>query len=130
MAAEEINPVKADAFVEKLVGILNSGSLALMVSIGHRTGLFDTLAELEPSTSEEIAAEAGLNERYVREWLGAMVVGRIVEYDPGRKQYRLPPEHAAALTRSSGADNLAPFGQYMAVLGNVEDKIVECFRNG
>jgi 2-polyprenyl-3-methyl-5-hydroxy-6-metoxy-1,4-benzoquinol methylase len=126
----ELDPGKADAFVEKLVGILNNGSLALMVSIGHRTKLFDTLAELEPSTSGEVAAEAGLNERYVREWLGAMVVGQIVEYDPGSKLYRLPSEHAAALTRAAGADNLAPFGQYVAVLGNVEDKIVECFHNG
>jgi hypothetical protein len=25
----------------------------------------------------------GLNERYVREWLGAMVTGGIVEYDAG-----------------------------------------------
>jgi hypothetical protein len=32
------------------------------------------MAELPPSTSEEIARAAALDERYVREWLGGMVV--------------------------------------------------------
>ena len=61
---------KAEAFSEKMLSILNKGALALMLSIGHRTGLFDAMADLRPSTSAQIAATAGLNERYVREWLG------------------------------------------------------------
>jgi hypothetical protein len=60
---------------------MNAGSLMFMISIGHQTGLFDTLADLPPSTSAQIADAAGLDERYVREWLAAMVVGRILEYD-------------------------------------------------
>ena len=55
--------------------------LGLMISIGHRTGLFDTLADAPPLTSQELATRAGLNERYVREWLGAMATGRILGYD-------------------------------------------------
>jgi DNA-binding IclR family transcriptional regulator len=65
-----------------MVGILNGGMLALMTSIGRQTGLFETLATLPPSTGEEIAQATGLNERYVREWLGAMVTGGMVEYGP------------------------------------------------
>ena len=53
-----------------------------MISVGHRTGLFDTMRGAPPLTSSELAAKAGLNERYVREWLGAMVTGRVVEVDP------------------------------------------------
>jgi hypothetical protein len=48
-----------------------------MISLGHRTGLFDLLSALPPSSSLEIARAAGLHERYVREWLGAMVTGRV-----------------------------------------------------
>jgi ubiquinone/menaquinone biosynthesis C-methylase UbiE len=92
--------------------------------------LFDTLSKLPPATSEEIAQKAGLNERYVREWLGAMVTGRIVDYDPTTGKYDLPAEHAAFTTRPAGADNIAVFAQYISVLGNVEDEIVECFRKG
>lgn len=101
-----------------------------MISIGHRTGLFDTLAELPPSTSVRIAKSAGLNERYVREWLGAMVTGRLVDYDPAREVYHLPREHAACLTRSAVPNNIAAFTQYIPLLGRVEDEIVECFERG
>jgi hypothetical protein len=51
-----------------------------MISIGHQTGLYDTMATLAPSTSGQIATAAGLDERYVREWLGAMVTGRVVDH--------------------------------------------------
>ncbi|HEX6067612.1 MAG TPA: class I SAM-dependent methyltransferase [Nitrososphaera sp.] len=117
-------------FPERMLSILNDGMLCLMTSIGHRTGLFDTMSKMEPATSQEIARAAKLNERYVREWLGGMVTGRIVEYDPATGKYRLPPEHAAFLTRGAGIDNLAVFAQYVGLLGIVEDKIVECFRKG
>ncbi|MDQ4107112.1 MAG: methyltransferase domain-containing protein, partial [Actinomycetota bacterium] len=100
-----------------------------MTSIGHRTGLFDALDGLPPSTSDRIAEAAGLDERYVREWLGAMVVGGIVEHDSEAGTYELPPEHAAFLTRAA-PDNIAVFAQYIPLLGAVEDGIVECFRNG
>jgi SAM-dependent methyltransferase len=101
-----------------------------MVSIGHRTGLFDTMADLQPSTSERLAAAARLNERYVREWLGAMVTGGIVEYDGESGAYSLPPEHAGLLTRAASPNNLAVTAQFVSLLGSVEDRVLECFRNG
>jgi ubiquinone/menaquinone biosynthesis C-methylase UbiE len=88
------------------------------------------MRDAAPSSSAEIAARAGLNERYVREWLGAMVTGRIVNIDPARNRFSLPPEHAAFLTRAAGADNIGVFAQYIALLGSVEDEIVECFKKG
>ncbi len=121
---------KAEAFAGKVLTALNDGALCLMVSIGHRTGLFDVMSQSPPARSEEIAARAGLNERYVREWLGAMVTGRVVGFDPASVRYSLPAEHAAFLTRAAAADNMAVFGQYIAVLGSVEDEIVECFKKG
>ena len=130
MTTETIDQAKAGAFAGQMVGILNGSILGLMTSIGHRTGLFDKMAELPPSTSEQIAQATGLNERYVREWLGAMVTGRFMEYDPAGKTYRLPPEHAASITRAAGPNNLAAFMQFGALMGNVEDQIVDCFQKG
>ncbi|HYY66828.1 MAG TPA: hypothetical protein VE572_00625 [Nitrososphaeraceae archaeon] len=93
-----IDQSKAEAFAGRMLDILNSSTLGLMISIGHQTHLFDVLSKLpEPSTSAEIAKVANLNERYVRGWLGAMVTGKIVEYDPATSKYRLPPEHAPFL---------------------------------
>ncbi len=130
MESTALDTQKVEAFEEKMVTMLNLGGLALMTSIGHRTGLFDTMADLPPSTSHEIAEAAGLNERYVREWLGAMLMGGVVDYDPKTKTYVLPPEHAAFLTRSAAPNNLAAFAQYLPQLGSVEDQIVDCFKNG
>jgi ubiquinone/menaquinone biosynthesis C-methylase UbiE len=121
---------KAEAFADRMLNTLNEGALALMTSLGHRTRLFDVMSDLPPSTSEQIANAAELNERYVREWLGAMVAGRVVDYDPENKTYQLPPEHAAFLIRSAAPDNMAVFAQYIPLLGAVEDQIVECFKKG
>ena len=125
-----LDAAKEEAFAGRLLTALNDGALCLMISVGHRTGLFDSMRDLPPATSREIATKAGLNERYVREWLGAMVTGRIVEVDAATDRYWLPQEHAAFLSRAAGADNLAVFAQYIAVLGAVEDNIVECFHKG
>src|ERR1041385_3349717 len=81
MATVELDAPAAEAFAERMLGVVNGAMLTLTISIGHRTGLYDTLAELEPATSDEIAAAAGLRERYVREWLAAQLVGGIVEHD-------------------------------------------------
>jgi ubiquinone/menaquinone biosynthesis C-methylase UbiE len=121
---------RAEKFAGFLMDTLNKSSLSFMISIGHRSGLFDTMSEMGFSTSDEIATKAQLNSRYVREWLGAMVTGGIVEYSPGSKTFKLPAEHAAYLTRSAGADNIGVFMQYSAVLGEVEDEILQCFRKG
>ena len=129
-AGTDYDRQKADAFGARLLGTLNSGALCLMMSVGHRTGLFDVMSGAPPSTSEEIAFRAQLNERYVREWLGAMVTGGVVDVEPATLRFSLPAEHAAFLTHAAGADNMAAFTQYISVLGNVEDDIVECFRKG
>src|SRR3712207_4306063 len=130
MSITDFDQAKAEEFAERMVGVLNEGAIALMTSIGHRSGLFDAMVGLPPSTSEQIASAADLNERYVREWLGAMTVGGIVEHDPENGTYHLPQEHAAFLTRAASPDNIAAFAQYIPLLGSVEDGIVESFKNG
>lgn len=120
----------SEEFAGRLLEILNDGALALMISIGHRTGLFDTMAKLPPGTSEKIADTSGLNERYVREWLAAMTVGGIVDHNPTEMTFLLPPERAAWLIRSSGPDNLAIQAQYIGLMALVEDQIIDCFKQG
>lgn len=100
-----------DEFADRLLDMLNQGALSLMVSIGHRTGLFDSLAELDSPGCEQLAAHAGLDPRYVREWLGAMVTGGIVKYLPDTDEYALPGSHAALLTRSAGCHRLRHYVQ-------------------
>jgi SAM-dependent methyltransferase len=119
-----------EEFAERMVGTIDAASLAILLSIGHQTKLFDTLAELPPATSTQIADAAGLNERYVREWLGGVAAGRIVDYDPAAQTYSLPPHRAAVLTRAAGPDNLSRVAQFIPLLAEVEQKVIERFRVG
>jgi hypothetical protein len=125
-----LDQARIDAFGQKMVETLNHAGLALMISIGHRNGLFDVLSRLPAATSERIAVEADQNGRYVREWLGAMVTGGVVEYRPEDRTYHLPAEHAAWLTRASSPNNVAASMQWVAVLGHAEDHVIEAFRHG
>ena len=70
----------ADAFAGRLVELASNATTGLMISIGHRTHLFEALKE-RPATSIELAERAKLNERYVREWLGALATSGIVVLD-------------------------------------------------
>lgn len=124
------DPARVEEFAGQLFGTLSAGATALMISIGHRTGLFDALAGLPPSTSPQLADAAGLSERYVREWLGAMTTARIVVHDPATNRYLLPLEHAAVLTRAAGPDNLASLMQFVPLLAQAEDRVVRCFADG
>lgn len=121
---------KAQAFVGKLLGALNSSALILMTSVGHRTGLFDALAAVSPCTVLELASEADLAERYVREWLAVMTTSGVVEYEPASQTYSLPSEHAAWLTRAAAPNNVAVTAQMIGVAAGVEDEIVARFRDG
>ncbi len=128
--AVTVNEQRAEEFAAEVIRILNGGSLALMTSIGHRTGLFDVMSGTGPATSEQIASKANLDERYVREWLGAMTVGGVVEHDAAHATYALPVEHALSITRAAGPNNLAAHMQLVSMLADVEDDIVACFREG
>ena len=117
-------------FAERIIGTIDSASVALLLSIGHQTGLFDTLADFPPATGAQIADAAGLDERYVREWLAGVVTAQIVDYDPAAHTYSLPREHAVALTRAAGPDNLARVAQFIPLLAEVEQKVIDRFHHG
>ena len=104
---------RTQLFADWMLDSFNRAAFCLMASVGHRCGLFDVMQQMPPATSHEIASRAGLNERYVREWLGAMTASRVVDHlsDGPTDRYVLPAEHAALLTRAAGADNLASLTQ-------------------
>jgi ubiquinone/menaquinone biosynthesis C-methylase UbiE len=130
MSTSTLDTKRAEAFAQRMLETLNGASLAMMISIGHRTGLFDAMATAGRGTIEQIANASGLNERYVREWLGAMTTGRIVEHDSKSGIYSLPAEHAAYLTRDAGSDNMAQTMQWISVMGGVEDEVADAFLHG
>jgi hypothetical protein len=130
MADRPFDEARSEAFAGRMMDVLSGAGITLMMSIGHQVGLFDAMADLPSGTSHQIAEAAGLKERYVREWLGAMLTGGVVVYDPADGTYALPAEHAAWLTRAAGLDNLAVQAQIVPLLAQVEQPLIDCFRTG
>jgi 2-polyprenyl-3-methyl-5-hydroxy-6-metoxy-1,4-benzoquinol methylase len=116
------------SFGGRLLDLFTGSMLTQMIEIGYQVGLFEA-SKTGPATSEELAQRAGLKERYVREWLGAMATGGIYSYDPASGRYTLPDEHAALLTGQS-AKNLAPHSRLINHFGTHLPKIAACFRSG
>src|SRR5581483_6339764 len=102
----ELDPAAGGEFAGRICGAYGGGMLAFMVDLGHRTGLFEAAAQ-GSATSQELADRAGLQERYVREWLVAV----------------------ACLT-GPGANNVAPFSGFVAHMGTHLTEIVQAFRDG
>ena len=117
---------KAEAFGGRLMSILSGSLLSSMVDIGHRTGLFAAAAQ-GWATSEQLADRAGLSERYVREWLGAVTTGGIVSYDEASEAFFLPPEHADLLTGPTG---MGPMAEANTVFAKHVHQVVQAFRDG
>jgi SAM-dependent methyltransferase len=117
---------KVRAFARHLFGVYTNGALSYLIDIGHRTGLF-TAAAQGPATASELAARAGCDERYVAEWLGAMVTAEIMTLDGDI--YALPPEHAAALT-GGGSKNMGPMAAMVTLMGRNLDGVERAFREG
>ncbi|WP_372672511.1 class I SAM-dependent methyltransferase [Amycolatopsis kentuckyensis] len=112
-------------FAAHLTATLTGSALTMLLGVGHRTGLL-AAAALGPATSPELAARAGLHERYVREWLGAMVTGGIFTLDAGK--YTFPPQHAKFLLGETAANlmpSLLTLSAFTGILPDLERSFAE-----
>lgn len=112
-------------FVTDLGGSYHANNAVL----GDRLGLYSSLQSVMPATPEELAAEAGVGERYVREWLNGQAAGGYVTYDPTTARFSLSEEQAFALAAADGMHIAAAFHIPVAVSKNIE-RITEAARTG
>jgi len=126
---------KRQPFSKTMTDILNYGSLNLAMAIGYRTRLFDFMDESDsPQSVSEIAEKANLNKRYIKEWLGIMVCGRIIELSVdqnGKEFFHLPKQHGDLLTRRAGNSNLGVYTQEIPLLTqSAMEHVVQGFTTG
>lgn len=130
MRAAATDLVKLNEFVMRAVADLSAGYGGVMVSLGHKLGLYKAMADSGPLTAAEIAARAACAERYVREWLNSQVAGGYVDYHAVSDSYELSPEQALVL-----ADEDSPFfiphaWNTPAAMWFDEPKAIDAFRTG
>jgi 2-polyprenyl-3-methyl-5-hydroxy-6-metoxy-1,4-benzoquinol methylase len=133
MATTEAPPLdgaKLEAFMGKVIGDMAGTMTTLLCSIGDRLGLFRELAEGGPATAAELAARAGIDERYASEWLRGLAAAGYLEHDHGSGRYVLPPEHAPALAQEAGPMFVGGAYEMLPGMARTFDGLVQAFRDG
>lgn len=133
MAANE--NLRHEDFSRKMIDILNYGAINLAMAIGYRTGLYEVLDSLDQAeTLPQIAARAGLNSRYVREWMGIMVSAGIIQLTvdaDGTERFLLPKAHADLITKRAGSSNLGVYTQEIPLLTSCAmEQVIHGFYSG
>jgi len=124
-----IDQDKLGELLGTFVGDLGATIAAGNVVVGHRLGLYRSLAD-GPATQEQLAQRTGTDPRYVTEWLRGQAAGGYVSYDPATEQFSLTPEQAFALADPDGPLYLP--GAFVLALGalRAESQITDAFRTG
>ena len=121
---------KLHQFVGQMLSDLGGAASVSLVRIGDALGLYKTLHERGPVTVAELAAEAGVNQRYLREWLSHQAASNYVSYDPATEKFTLPPEQAMVFAvDDSPVSMIGAFDVMAAMLENGE-KVKPAFKTG
>lgn len=122
---------KLDAFSMRALGDLTAGYTGIMVSIGHKLGLYRAMTGAGPLSAREVARRADCaGERYVREWLSAQAAGGYLQYHAVSDTYELSPEHALVLSDEDSPYFLPHAWNVPAALWFDEPKALAAFRTG
>ena len=93
-----VDESKLALFLNEVVRDLGAAMHAVLVVIGDRLGLYKAMCGAGPQTSTQIAARAGVDERYTREWLNANAASGWITYHPADATYELSPEQQFVLS--------------------------------
>lgn len=119
------------AFTLTVFSQLQGAVTAGMIHLGDRLGLYTSLAGADgPVTSAELAAGAGLDERWVREWLANQVAAKLIESDEAVEQFWLSGEGRAVLASPEHpAFGMGLFHHLPQTMQALE-RMPDCFRSG
>src|SRR5688500_11240274 len=131
------NPPPAVINEETLNGLLGRAitdfgatSLAALVVIGDRLGLYRVLAAGGAMSAAELAMNSGTHERYVREWLNAHAASGYVNYLADSGRYQLSPEQAMLFAQEESPAFIVGGFQTALAAGRIVDRRTQGFQSG
>lgn len=125
-----VTETTTEAFVGRALADLAATYGGVMISVGHRLGLYRALAGQGPVSSHELARRTGCDERYVREWLNSQVVSGYLAYHDESETYELPDEHAPVLADETSPVFLPGAYEVPASMWLDQERTIEVFRTG
>jgi 2-polyprenyl-3-methyl-5-hydroxy-6-metoxy-1,4-benzoquinol methylase len=133
---DTVDEAAVGAFAERIAMAAIGAFELATVELGMRLGLYDALAE-GPATPPELAARAGIDGRYAREWLEQQATAGIaaidadgISGDPDLRVFSLPLAVQACLLDPDSLAHVAPLATFGAVGGSFVDELVEVYRAG
>ena len=109
---EAASEQQGKAYAARLWQYKQAETVALMLHVGRRLGLFEFMAGAGPLTAAELAAKSGLHERWLLEWMRLQAAARVLDFVPGdgdEERFELPAMGAELLgdaaSRSYMLDN-------------------------
>jgi SAM-dependent methyltransferase len=127
--------IRRDALAEQVFKATMGAQEVAHVYLGHTLGLYRALAEVDSLTSAELAAVAGIDERYAREWLEQQAVCGYLDVaqetgDGHTRRYRLPDGAGEVLCEPESLYFMAPLSGLVVGIVQALPQVVEAFRSG
>jgi SAM-dependent methyltransferase len=129
-AAVALDEARLGEFVQRFISDMGATHHAVTVVVGDRLGLYRALADAGPAAARDVAAAAGCDERYTREWLNAQAASGYCEFDPATGHYHLTPEQTACLADENSPAFLTAGAFLAASLFKDEERLTEAIRTG
>ena len=120
-------PDPADAVVEKVFASVLGGMEVLSIALGDRLGFYALLAT-EPMSPDDLAARAGTDARWTREWLEQQAVVGYLTATGGT--FALAPGVAETLAQPEALTTMAPAARMVAAAGAQWTRIADAARTG
>lgn len=125
-----VDESKLNEFIGQMLGDLGGAASIAMVRIGDGLGLYKALQAKGPMTCAELAKDASVNERYLREWLSHQAASHYLSYDPLTSKFALPPEQAMVFAiEDSPVYMMGGFDLMVALMEN-QAKVQAAFKSG
>jgi ubiquinone/menaquinone biosynthesis C-methylase UbiE len=111
------------------------GAMELTVaSFGRRLGLYAALRDAGPTTAAELAARAGIDTRYAREWLEHQAVAGVLTVEegmtPDARRFALPEAHAVVLLDEEHPAYVGALADIPPIIARTLDAVTDAFRTG
>jgi 2-polyprenyl-3-methyl-5-hydroxy-6-metoxy-1,4-benzoquinol methylase len=135
-ALTESEAQRRDALAGRLLQSCVETVEFISVYLGHRLGLYRTLADIGPATPGELATRAATDERTTREWLEQQAVaGNLDVDDPSvdanARRYSLSPAHREVFVdRDSLSYSVVTLSQFCASIAQKLPALLDAFRTG
>ncbi len=127
---DKLDPEKLEQFSLKVMTDIGSSVLLLLSYIGDQTGVYRALRDGGRMGTEALARAAGVDARYLREWLSAQAAAGYVNYHAEDDTFSLSPEQAVVLAQDGHPACMQGYAQFAISQLATYEKAIDVFRSG